>query len=215
MSHQPVGPKEFNRVLGASVVGVAATAKAISSIADAIQDHQFIKHSLVPECQKVLRLSEQSRDRLIAMADSFRRPELQRARHSLIEIANEMHRKFVANFEPEVFSASAREARSLGERPEHLMWRWCRELVASPLWAMDKIQSVRMAGTEHRTEWVALERFKQEIVDLWGKGQIDVSRSEGREYNYVLRGALEVLLKFATVFALGFGALVLLITMLQ
>jgi hypothetical protein len=215
MSQKPVGPREFNPVLGASVAGVAATAKAISGIADAIQDHHFVKHSLVPECQKVLRLSEQSRDRLIAMADSLRRSELQRARYSLIEIANEMHRKFVANFEPEIFSASVREARSLGERPGHLMWRWCRELVASPLWSMDKIQSVRMAGAEHRTEWVALERFKQEIVDLWGKAQIDVSRSEGREYNYVLRGALEGLLKFAGIFALALGTLVLLITMLQ
>jgi hypothetical protein len=102
-----------------------------------------------------------------------------------------MHRKFAANFEPEIFSAAAREARSLGERPEHLMWRWCRELVASPLWAMDKIQSVRMAGNQYRAEWLALENFKQEIVDLWGRAQMDVSRPEGRERNYVLRGALK------------------------
>lgn len=213
MSQRPVGPREFNPVLGASLVGVAVAAKVMSGILDAIQDHSFIKHKLVPRCYKVIRLSNESRDRMVAMAETFHRTELQNARQRLTEVANEMHERFSANFEPEAISMAVRDARAAGERPEQLMDRWCQELVARPLWCMDKIQSVRMAGREHRTEWRALEDFKQEIVDLWGKELIDVSRSEGRERNYMLWQALRAVMKFSAAVALTFGAFVLVVSL--
>lgn len=192
---KPVGPNEFNPVLGGVAIGMGVVAVATFGIIRWIRDASFIRNQLVSECEKVLRLSEQTRDLLIKTAGTFQRTELQLARERLVEQAHNTHRRFVANFEPREFSAAVREAQAAGERPKDLMWRWCSEITAEPLWLMDKIQSVRMSGREHRPEWRKLESLKQEIVNLWGREGFEVSRWEGREHSYLIR---QVLRPFAT-----------------
>src|SRR5688572_16902119 len=133
---KPVGPNEFNPVLGGVAVGMGVVAVATFGIIRWIRDASFVRNQLVIECEKVLRLSEQTRDLLIKTAGTFQRTELQLARERLVEQAHNTHRRFEANFEPREFSAAVREAQAAGERPKDLMWRWCREIVAEPLWVL-------------------------------------------------------------------------------
>lgn len=44
-------------------------------------------------------------------------------------------------------------------------------------------------------EWLALERFKQDLVNCWGQHGFEVSRWHGREHSYLLRSALKTLVK--------------------
>jgi hypothetical protein len=184
---KPVGPKEFNPVLGASMAGMATTVSAVTDIIGQISDALYLNGAAGRQCIRILRLSAKTRDRMAQVANGFTRPELQMAKACLIEHADYMHSQYLANFRPDIFVPSARKAMHMGEQPEALEFRWVREIAERPLNLIDAIQSKRTAGREHRGEWKALEEFKQEIVNMWGKEGFLVSRSHGREYNYLMR----------------------------
>ncbi len=60
-----------------------------------------------------------------------------------------------------------------------------------------------MSGSAHRVEWREMEHLKQHIVNLWGKAGFDVSRSEGREYNYLIRSALKAVVRWTALVILS------------
>lgn len=112
MSMEPVTPSKFNPVLGSAIVGMAAAVGATGTVARRLSDYFWIKNSLQRNCELILRLAEDTRDRTRALAQTMTRDELHRARASLLDLAEEVHACFRENFEPTRFRRTVRKRSS-------------------------------------------------------------------------------------------------------
>lgn len=189
MSMDPVTPSRFNPVLGTAMVGAVATVCAVGTMTSRLTRYHWINGSLHWYCRLIIHLSEGTQASLRDLAGTMTRADVQRARVGLLNLAEENHAYFLKCFDPRKFREAALIGLRNGNCPKMVAQQWVKEIVAEVLDFLDKVQFVRMKN--HPQEWSQVEKLKQDLVNYWGRNGFDVSRWEGREYNYILRSSLK------------------------